>query len=244
MQEHITWIAEAFNSLVVKVALLLGFQVPEGHGELVPQPAVMALVVMVILIVMALYTRSRLSVDNPNGWQQTLELFFETVQGLLKDLVGHHSQRYFPLIAGFGLFILVSNWLGMIPGFISPTASLNCTAALGISSFLYYNYQGFRVQGFMGYLKHFMGPVALIAPLMFVIELVSHFARPFSLSVRLFGNIYAEELVINTLNSAIFPFLVSIPVMFLGLFASTLQAFIFMLLSMVYIGGAVEEGHH
>jgi F-type H+-transporting ATPase subunit a len=131
----------------------------------------------------------------------------------------------------------------MIPGFVSPTASLNCTAALGICSFVYYNYQGVRHNGLFKYLKHFAGPVIFLAPLLFAIEIVSHLARPFSLSVRLFGNIFAEELIINTLNQALFPFLVSIPVMFLALFASTIQAFIFILLTMVYIGGAVEEAH-
>ncbi len=243
MEEHATWISEEFNVLAARLAGLLGLHVPEGH-ELIPQPAVMALIVMALLVALSLYLRKNLSVDRPGGLQQTIELFFEIIQGLMKDMIGPHAERHFPLIAGLGLFILTSNWLGMVPGFISPTANMNCTVALAICSFLYYNYQGFRVQGALGYLKHFCGPVIWLAPLMFAIEIVSHLARPFSLSVRLFGNIFAEEMIINTLNTAIFPFLTSLPVMFLGLFASTIQAFIFMLLSMVYIGGAVEQSHH
>lgn len=243
MAEHPSLAAELINAAALWLAHLLGRSYPEGT-VLIPQTVAMVLVVMVVLLAICLIIRRSLSVENPGNLQQALEVLFEAVRGLMTDMIGPNSRRYFPLIASLGLFILASNWLGMIPGFISPTANLNCTAALGICSFLYYNYHGIRHQGFVGYMRHFAGPVVFLAPLLFAIEIVSHLARPFSLSVRLFGNIFAEELIINTLNQALFPFLASVPVMFLALFASAIQAFIFILLTMVYIGGAVEEGHN
>jgi F-type H+-transporting ATPase subunit a len=125
---------------------------------------------------------------------------------------------------------------------MSPTSNINVTAGCALIMFVYYNYQGFRAHGFWKYMAHFAGPSLVIAPLLFVIEIISHFARPFSLSVRLFGNIHAEELIIAQLND-LFPFIVTLPVMALALFASTVQALIFIVLSMVYIGAAVEHSH-
>jgi F-type H+-transporting ATPase subunit a len=242
MEEHPSAIAELINRIAHWLVRLIGYSVPEEQ-MLVTQTVSMVLVVMVILITLAWIIRRNLSVNNPGNLQQVFEVLFEAVRGLMHDMIGPDSRRFFPLLAALGLFILASNWLGMIPGFMSPTANINCTAALGISSFIYYNYHGVRHHGVLKYLKHFAGPVVFLAPLLFLIEIVSHLARPFSLSVRLFGNIFAEELIINTLNQALFPFLVSVPVMFLALFASSIQAFIFILLSMVYIGGAVEDSH-
>ena len=132
----------------------------------------------------------------------------------------------------------------MIPGFLSPTSNLNITASCAVCVFVYYNYHGIRKHGLLSYLAHFAGPVWWLAWLLFPVEIVSHLARMLSLSMRLFGNIFAEELIIGSLNQYIFPFLASVPVMFLALFASTIQAFIFVLLTMVYISGAVEEGEH
>jgi F-type H+-transporting ATPase subunit a len=158
-------------------------------------------------------------------------------------VIGPESKRFTPLIATLAIYILVGNILGMIPGFISPTSNLNVTASCGLTVFIYYNYHGIRKHGILKYLRHFGGPVLWLAPLLFVIEIISHLARPFSLSVRLFGNIFAEELIISSLNEYIFPFFVSTIVMFLALLLSTIQAFIFIMLTMVYISGAVEESH-
>jgi F-type H+-transporting ATPase subunit a len=242
MEEHVSAIAELINRLAHWLVHLVGLSFPEDQ-MLVTQTVSMVLVVMILLITLSLIIRRQLSVDNPGNLQQVFEVLFEAVRGLMQDMIGSNSRRYFPFLASLGLFILAGNWLGNIPGFISPTANINCTAALGISSFVFYNYHGVRHQGVLKYLKHFAGPVIFIAPLLFIIEIVSHLARPFSLSVRLFGNIFAEELIVNTLNQALFPFLVSIPVMFLALLLSSIQAFLFILLSMVYIGGAVEDSH-
>ncbi len=223
------------------IARAMGFHVAPGHHA-VPDHIVLVLLIALVLIGFAVWLRGKLSVENPGKAQHLVEVLFVAIQNLMKEVIGRDYRRFTPLIGTLSIYILIGNLLGMIPGFISPTSNLNITAACGLSVFVYYNYQGFRKQGFIGYLKHFCGPVLMIAPLLFVIEIISHMARPFSLSVRLFGNIFAEELIISSLNN-LFPFLASIPVMFLALFASTIQAFIFILLTMVYISGAVEEAH-
>jgi len=202
----------------------------------------MIILVSLGLILAALLVRRRLSVDNPGAGQQFLEVIFEAVLGFMRDIIGPNARRFFPLIGSLFLYIWVSNLIGLVPGFMSPTSNINVTAGCAVIVFLYYNDQGFKAHGFLKYMAHFAGPSLVIAPLLFVIEIISHLARPFSLSVRLFGNIFAEELIIGSLNN-IFPFLISLPVMALGLFASTVQAFIFIVLTMVYIGGAVEHAH-
>ena len=125
------------------------------------------------------------------------------------EVIGRESNRFIPIIGTLAIYILTGNLLGLIPGFLSPTSNINVTASCAICVFVYYNFQGFRKHGFVGYLKHFAGPVVWMAPLLFVIEVISHLARPLSLSIRLFGNVFAEELAIRSLNN-IFPFFISI----------------------------------
>ncbi len=223
-------------------ARTLGIPLTPGHHA-VPDHIVMILLVALALSLFALGLRSRLSVENPTPVQHLVEVVFEAIQSLMKEVIGAGSSRFTPIICTLAAYILVGNILGMIPGFISPTSNLNVTASCALCVFIYYNYQGIRKHGLLRYLKHFAGPVVWLAPLLFTIEIISHLARPFSLSVRLFGNIFAEELIIGSLNKYIFPFLVSIPVMLLALLLSTIQAFIFIMLTMVYISGAVEEIH-
>jgi len=223
------------------IARALGLHLGVNHHA-VPDHIVLILLIASALILFALWLRGRLSVDNPGHAQHLVEVIFGAIQGLMKEVIGREYKRFTPLIITLAVYILIGNLLGMIPGFISPTSNLNITASMGLCVFIYYNYQGFRKQGFVGYLKHFCGPVIWLAPLLFVIELISHMARPFSLSVRLFGNIFAEELIIGSLNK-LFPFVLSSIVMFLALLLSTIQSFIFILLTMVYISGAVEEAH-
>lgn len=239
---HEFWVSKVVNQYVfVPLAHLAGARVEAGH-DVVPAHVVMILLVSLGLIVFAAVVRRGLSFDNPGSVQQILEIIVEGLLQFMRDIIGPTHRRYFPLIGTLFIYILIGNILGLVPGFMSPTSNLNVTAGCGIIVFLFYNYEGFRAQGFVGYLKHFFGPSIVIGPLLFVIEIVSHFARPMSLSLRLFGNIFAEEMVIGAFNN-IFPFLIALPVMGLALFASTLQAFIFCVLSMVYIGGAVELGH-
>ncbi len=240
MEHHEFFVATVFNRYIANpIAGLLGFH---ADHDVLPAHVVMIILVALGLILISLFIRRRLSVDNPGPLQQFLELVFEAVLGFMRDIIGPNARRFFPLIGSLFLYIWISNLIGLVPGFMSPTSNINVTAGSAVIVFLYYNYQGFKAHGFVKYMAHFAGPSLVIAPLLFVIEIISHLARPFSLSVRLFGNIFAEELIIGSLNN-IFPFLISLPVMALGLFASTVQAFIFIVLTMVYIGGAVEHAH-
>ncbi len=224
------------------LARMLGLVPAHGHHAL-PDHIVMILLIALGLVGFALWMRTKLSVENPTRLQHILEILLEAIQSLMKDVIGKDTRKFVPLIFTLAIYILLGNLLGMMPGFLSPTSNLNVTASCAICVFLYYNYQGIRKHGFLKYLKHFAGPVWWLAWLLFPVEIVSHMARPFSLSMRLFGNIFAEELIIGSLNQYIFPFLTSVPVMFLALFAGTIQAFIFVLLTMVYISGAVEDAH-
>jgi F-type H+-transporting ATPase subunit a len=167
--------------------------------------------------------------------------------GFLEQMIGPHGARYLPLIGTAGLFILVSNLLPNIPGFQAPTANWNTTVGLAVTVFISYNYFGIRQHGLSKYLKHFTGPIPWLAPIMFPIEFIGHLARPVSLSVRLFGNIFGEESVIVILLGLawlVMPYLIWLGVMLpLSLFTAAVQTFVFVMLSTVYIAGAVEEGH-
>jgi F-type H+-transporting ATPase subunit a len=222
------------------IARAMGFQVAGDHHAL-PAHIVMILLISLGLIAFSVWFRRRLSVENPSRIQHLVEVILEALQGLMQGVIGKDYKAYLPLIGTLAVYIFAGNVLGLVPGFLSPTSNLNVTASLAIPVFVYYNYHGIRKHGLLRYLAHFMGPVWWLAWLLFPVEIVSHMARMLSLSMRLFGNIFAEELIIGSLNQYIFPFLTSIPVMFLALFASTIQAFIFVLLTMVYISGAVEE---
>lgn len=247
MHEEEFFVSTVLNRFIFNpVAQALGFH-PHGNNTVSPHIAI-ALLVSLFLIVFAVFLRSRLSLENPGNLQQSFEVLYGALTSFMRDMIGKGSEKYFPLIGTLFLFIWVNNMIGMVPGFMSPTSNINVTAGMGIIVFIYYNALGIREHGFLKYMAHFAGPSLVIAPLLFVIEIISHMARPFSLSVRLFGNIFAEELIIGTLNR-LFPFLVSLPVMALGLFAGTIQAFIFVVLTMVYLGGSVghshdEEVHH
>jgi F-type H+-transporting ATPase subunit a len=154
--------------------------------------------------------------------------------------------KYLPLIGTFAVFIFACNFMGMLPGFTAPTSNLNVTLALGICSFLYYNLQGVKEQGLGKYLQHFMGPVLMLAPLMIVIEIFSHMFRPVSLAIRLYGNMNGEHILGGVFLEKLAqpPLLFPVPVMALGLFVVFLQSYIFIMLSMVYIAGAVAHDEH
>jgi F-type H+-transporting ATPase subunit a len=206
----------------------------------IPTQIVMFLVVVFISVVVLTFLRGKLSTDAPTGKQQTLEVGVEAIRNMLVDLIGPKGVKHFPVIATFALLIFLSNLIGFVPGLISPTANLNVTLALALTSFLYYNIIGIQENGLVGYLKHFMGPVLILAPLMFLIEIVSHLARILSLSLRLFGNIYGEEQVSGVI-AGLAPWVVPVFLMPLALLATFLQTFIFIVLSMLYIA---EMTHH
>jgi F-type H+-transporting ATPase subunit a len=203
----------------------------------IPTHVVMFLFVVLISVVVLTFLRGKLSVESPNTRQQTFEVGVETIRGLLNDLIGPGGMKHFPVVATFGLLILLSNLTGMLPDMVAPTANFNVTLALAITSFLYYNYVGIRDNGLIGHIKHFGGPVPslFIMIFLFPIEIISNLARILSLSMRLFGNIYGEEQVsgvISTLMQWVAPVLL----MPLALLTSVLQTFVFILLSMIYLG--------
>jgi F-type H+-transporting ATPase subunit a len=219
------------------------FEQYRAAGELpIPTHIVMFLFVVLIAVVVLWFLRGKLSAESPTTRQQTFEVGVEGVRSLLVDLVGPGGIKHFPIVATFGLLILLSNLTGMLPDMVAPTANFNVTLALAITSFVYYNYVGIRENGLAGYLKHFAGPVPSLAimAIMFPIEIISNLARIMSLSVRLFGNIFGEEQLSGAISGLV-QWVVPVFLMPLGLLTSVLQAFIFIMLSMVYLG---EVSHH
>lgn len=196
--------------------------------------------VMLVLFALAfIATRSLKTI--PSGMQNFMEVVVSGVENLIDETMGHKGRAYFPLIATFALFILVSNLIALIPGFYPPTANLNTNFALALTVFAMTHIIGFKEHG-IGYLKHFMGPILVLAPLMFIIEIIGHLARPLSLSLRLFGNMYGHEIVLM-IFFALVPFLLPIPMMMMGVLIAFIQTFVFTLLAMIYIAGALEEAH-
>jgi F-type H+-transporting ATPase subunit a len=239
----VKWVNALLGPLVAAALAPPGFHF-EGH-DVIPDYLVMVLLIVAFVTVLCLVMRSRLSVEHPSKFQILLEDGVLAVLGLLEEWIGPDARKYLPLIATLGLFILLGNYAGLVPGLKAPTSNINVTVGCAITTWVYYHYQGFRAHGVVNYLKHFAGPPGVpvgMIPLMIVIEAISHSARLLSLSLRLFGNIFGEELVILILGSII-PFIVPLPMMFLGLITGGLQAFIFVLLSIIYLQAAVAVEH-
>lgn len=196
--------------------------------------------VMLILFAVA-FIASRGIKMVPSGWQNLMESVVGGIENLMIETMGPKGKTYFPLIATFSLFILVSNLIGLVPGMYPPTADLNTNAALALTAFSMTHIIGVKEHG-IGYLKHFMGPIAVLAPLIFIIEVIGHLARPLSLSLRLFGNMYGHEIVLM-IFFALVPLFLPVPMMLMGVLVSFIQAFVFTLLAMIYIAGALEEAH-
>jgi len=178
----------------------------------------------------------------PKGAQNVFELVVSGLEEFMVDVTGEEGRAFFPFIASFFLFIMLCNLIGLLPGFYSPTANVNTTLALALCTFIYTHYLGIKYHG-AKYIKHFLGPIPALAPLFFIIELVGHFARVLSLTLRLFGNIMGEDLVLTILLFLAGAFLAPLPMMFLAVFTSVVQAFVFTLLSMMYFAGAMEHAH-
>src|SRR5579871_600321 len=238
------WFTAILNHLFASpVTALLGKMGVHPKYPLAPitNSFAMELLVFFFLLGVFLLVRSRLSVESPGGLQHA----FEGIEGFVLDqsreIIGHHSEPYVPFFAIVFIFILVCNLIGLIPGFESPTGVASVPLGCAICSFLYYHAQGFRHAG-IGYLKHFLGPIPALAPLMLPIELISHTARLLSLTVRLWANIFAGDLVTLVFFSMI-P--IGVPIIFgaLHITVAVLQAYVFMLLSIIYVSGAVAEEH-
>ena len=177
----------------------------------------------------------------PGGLQNFMEVVIGGIENMIVETMGEHGRPFFPLIATLAIFILVSNLIGLIPGFFPPTANINTTAACAVVVFVMTHVVGIKEHG-AAYVKHFMGPIIWLAPMMFFIEVIGHLSRVVSLTLRLFGNMNGHELVLM-IFFGLAPFLVPIPMMLMGVLVSFIQAFVFMLLAMIYIQGSLEHAH-
>jgi F-type H+-transporting ATPase subunit a len=236
------WITKLFNDRLAGLGnSFLG--IVGAHPD--PRPwanfVVMQFVVVLLLMVVVALVRLRLSADRPGNVQQAFELLYEFVHGQAEDQIGHNGLRYLGYFGTIFLFILTANLIGLVPCFESPTQNPSVTAGCALTTFIYYNLVGIQALGFK-YPLTFAGPVWWLAPLMLPIEIISHLARCLSLTVRLYANMFAGEQVTLVFLRLTF-FLV--PVVFMGLhvFVGLIQAYIFMLLTMVYVGGAVAHEH-
>jgi F-type H+-transporting ATPase subunit a len=214
------------------------------HGAIIkivgiPDHVTMTWLMMAVVLVFA-YTLGKNLKKFPDKVQYVFESLTSFIVYTLEDAMGSYGRKFFPLIAGLAVFILFGNLMGLIPGFTQPTANLNTTLALAIISFLIYNYEGVKKHGLINYLKHFAGPIPIMAPLMFPIEVISHLSRILSLSFRLFGNMYGDEMVVMVLMILV-PFFIPVTGEFVVFANSFLQTFIFCILTVVYISSAIEE---
>jgi F-type H+-transporting ATPase subunit a len=270
MEEQVLGVTKLVNALLGKpaLALLTALHIHVKNSEFpIPNHIAMELVVFLIAIAFFTWLKGRLSVDNPGGAQQCMEALLTNSMGvgardLLEDIAGHGATRYLPMIGGIGMFVLMCNMISLVPGFSSPTANNSVPLGCAIVVFLYYNYAGVAHHGPLGYGKHFLGPSLALAPIMLPIEIVSNLARLLSLTVRLWVNMVVSELLyvtflgltlalflfagkLNALGYALAPVPLLVPCIFivLHIFVGFLQAFVFTLLPIIYVGGAVGEEH-
>ena len=229
-----------FGAMATSLLRHLGVQ-PVYPDAPITNPVAMEILVVLILLAFFLAVRASMSVEKPGGLQHLVEATEEFIAEQAHGVMGHGYERYIPYAVTIGYFILLGNLLGLVPGFESPTASPAVPLGCALLTFVYYHFHGIRTHGF-GYIRQFIGPVGLLAPLMLLIEVVSHFARILSLTVRLYANMFAGDMVTLAFFSLV-PVLV--PVVFLGLhlFVSLVQTFIFVMLTLVYLGMAVSEEH-
>ena len=197
------------------------------------------LIIVLLLVLSVLATSAIKSI--PGGLQNFMETVIGGIENMIVETMGEHGRPFFPLIATLAIFVLVSNLIGLIPGFFPPTANINTTAACAVIVFLSTHVVGIKHHG-LGYIKHFLGPIAWLAPVMFFIEVIGHMSRPVSLTLRLFGNMNGHELVLM-IFFGLAPFLVPLPMMLMGVLVSFIQAFVFMLLAMIYIQGSLDHAH-
>jgi F-type H+-transporting ATPase subunit a len=210
------------------------------HDALIVENTWLSMAILIVIVVSVALSLKKI----PGGWQNVVEMLISFIEKFIVDIIGPKGLAYFPLVVTAFTFILISNYIGLIPGFISPTSTINTTAAWAIIVFVFYQYLGVTKQG-LHYFKHFLGPIPIMAPIICITEIISEFARPLSLSFRLFANIFAGEMIIKLLFGAC---AIGAPVIWMlwdsGL-TIPIQAFIFSLLTMFYISGAIasDDGH-
>ncbi|HWG58580.1 MAG TPA: FoF1 ATP synthase subunit a [Candidatus Acidoferrales bacterium] len=268
--EKVLGITKLVNWLLGKpaAALLALLHIQPANPQYpIPNFFAMELIVFLFSVVFFLWLKARLSADRPGGTQQCMEMFLTNSMGvgvkdLLDDIVGHGSDRHIPMMGSIGMFILISNLAALIPGFMSPTAEVTVPLACAVVVFLYYNWFGIGLHGIVAYAKTLMGPVKAISPIMVIVETFSHFARLLSLTVRLWANMMVSELIyvsflglslallafLSHLNpagyiSAVVPVGIPLALSAFHIFEALLQAFIFTILAIVYLGLALAEEH-
>ena len=231
---------ELFGGIVASALHAVG--VVANPATAITDAFALELMVTCGLIAFFLVVRASLSVEKPNPAQQVAEMVHEFIGGQAEQIIGHGYERFQAFVTCIFLFVLLNNLLGLIPGVTAPTSLPVVPLGIAVLTFLYYNFHGLRVQGPVGYLKHFAGPVWWLTPLLFPIEIVSHLARVMSLTIRLYANMFAGDLVTMVFFSMI-P--IGIPAIFLGmhLAVSVIQAFVFTLLAMIYLSLAVAHEH-
>ncbi|MDD8027710.1 MAG: F0F1 ATP synthase subunit A [Acidobacteriota bacterium] len=234
----VLFINRVFGRPVAALLKLIGIQVADP-AHCIPDYVVMVFIVAVFMMLFFGLAARKLAVV-PGKLQNLLEYIIEFFEGQLTDIIGPKGKKFLPVVGTVGLFIFFCNVLGLIPGLMSPTSKLNVTIGCALTVFLYYHYQGMKAQGVFKYLKQFTGPIPAMAPLMIPIELISHCSRPISLSIRLFSNIFAEDVLIVVIASIV-PIFLPLPFMALSIFTAVLQAFVFVLLSCIYLASAVEH---
>lgn len=232
--EHPSPLVELINALLTPT------------GMHVPDYLVFCALIVLACAGIGLFIRSRLSIDRPGTLQIALEDIVGFIVAQLENLMGHKGRQFLPLVGTIFVFILLGNLMGQIPGLGSPTSNINVPLGCALTVWVYYHVQGVRAQGLGSYLLHFAAPPGIpvfLAPIMLPIELISHLSRVMSLTLRLFGNIFGEHLVVLIIGSIV-PFLAPLPIQMLGLIVGPLQAFIFMTLTAIYLSAAVAVDEH
>jgi F-type H+-transporting ATPase subunit a len=211
-----------------------------------PDHVAQSVFIAIFILLLGLIMRSRLSVENPGKVQIVLEDIVSFCVSVLENNLGHRSRDFLPLLGTLFVFIWIGNLMGQIPGLGSPTSNINVPFACAITLWLYYHFQGLKAHGPISYIKHFAimpGVPIVMAPVIFVIEIISHLSRVLSLTLRLFGNIFGEHVVVLIIASLV-PLILPLPIQFLGLIVGTLQAFIFMTLGAIYLSAATAVDEH
>jgi F-type H+-transporting ATPase subunit a len=242
---HEPWLTALFNDHLAGAAnAILSLAGVHAHNPARPWTPSLTMEILVVLIIMATFAvlRPSLSMDKPGGLQHIFEVIYNFLHEQAEEQVGHHGHHYLALFGTIFIFVLFANLLGIIPTLESPTMFPEVPAGIALVAFAYYNLMGIMSHGVGKYLAHFAGPMPMLAPLMIPIELISHMARPMSLTIRLFANMYAGEQVTVVFLKLTF---ILAPALFMGLhvFVSFLQAYIFTLMTMMYVAGATAHDH-
>lgn len=218
----------------------------------IPWYTIMFVIACILSIIVIKILKDKMSEDDPSNAQMTLEAGFLYLSDLASSVIGPHATKYFPVVATFAVLILVSNLMGQFPMFMAPTASVNVTFALAITSFIYYNYVGISENGLINHVAHFTGPrlplllTIIITPLIFTVEVISNLIRPFTLGIRLFANMFSDEQIFAQITNLYPPFtqfLVPLVLTLLGVFVAVVQTIVFTLLSMIYISEVTHAPH-